>query len=149
MKKVKKEQIQELSIFNKILYLFIVIIIFGFAFVVLVNKQQNSTLADINSVFKIKTEYNKRLVAQDMDTIYSKYYVVYFYDNMYELHSFNYYETVSQFDLEFNRLLDNIVDYNRKENMIRCYDLKGIGNYQYVKDNLTTIVGVNNLKIYE
>ena len=149
MKNKKKEQQGELSNFNKVLYLFIVVIVFGFAFVVLVNKQHNSSLADINGSFNVRTEYNKRLVAQDMNTIYPKYYVAYFYDGMYEIHSFNYYNTVSQYDLEFNRLLSDIVDYNRKESMIRTYDLKGVGTYEYVKENFESIVGVNNLKIYE
>lgn len=148
MKNKNKEKEEELSSFNKVLYLFIVVIIFGFAFAILINKQQNSTLADISGAFNVKTINNRILVSQDMNSIYPKYYVAYFYDDVYEIHTYNYYNTVSQFDLEFNRLLDKIIDYNRKDNMIRTYDLRGVGTFKYVKDNLESIVGVNNLMIY-
>lgn len=140
-----------LNTFNKVLCLFIVVIAFSFAFVVLVKKQQGNNLGDMafNSSFSGKTIYNKEILARDMEAIYPRYFSVYTLNNSYNIQCVNYYETESQFDLEFSRLIDSIIDYNRKEKMIRYTVSEGYLPYDEVKDNLARIVGVNNLKIYE
>lgn len=133
----------------KLLYLFIVIIVFTIAFLLLINKQKEETLADtIESNFNIKKETGKVIVARDMYSIYPKYYVIYFNNNAYSFYVYNYYDTVSQYNLEFNRLIDKIVDYNIKDKMIRYLDSRGYGAYNEVLNNLSSITNCKELKIY-
>ena len=141
---------KELNIFNKTLYVFIVAITFTFAFTILIKKQQGNNLADIaNDSLNVRSVYGKTLVAKDMDMIYPKYYVAYFDGNDYLIHSFNYYNTESQYDLEFQRLLYSIVDYNKDDNLIRCELNRGVGSYDYVKNNFNDIVNAKNLTFVE
>ena len=133
----------------KILYLFIVIIIFTLAFLLLINKQKEEMLADsIESNFNVKPEIGKVIVARDMYAIYPKYYVVFIDNNRYALYVYNYYDTVSQYNLEFNRLIDKIVDYSMKDKMIRYLDSRGYGTYNEVLNNLSIITECTKLKIY-
>ena len=146
----KNNSNKELNVFNKTLYVFIVTIIFTLAFTLLIKKQQGDNLGDItNTSFNVKSVYGKTLVAKDLDMIYPKYYVAYFDGNDYIIHTFNYYNTESQYDLEFQRLLYSIVDYNHNDNMIRCELTRGIGNYDYVKNIFKDIVNANNLTFLE
>ena len=134
----------------KYLCLFIVIIAFTFAFVLLINKQNDEkNLADtIDSDFNVKPQVSKVIVARDMHAIYPKYYVIYVNSNYYSLYVYNYYDTISQYNLEFNRLIDKIVDYNIKDKMIRYLDSKGYGTYSELLNNLENIIGCKDLKIY-
>ena len=144
MKKIKKNNKS-----FKILYLFVVIIIFTLAFVLLVNRQNEKKLADsIESNFNIKPEVGKVIVARDMHAIYPKYYVIFIDNNRYSLYVYNYYDTVSQYNLEFNRLIDKIVDYSMKDKMIRYLDSRGYGTYNEVLNNLSIITECTKLKIY-
>ena len=134
---------------TKYLCLFIVVIAFTFAFMLLINKQNNSYMNDINEGgFNITPEVGKVIVAKDMDAIYPKYYVVYVNDDNYSIYVYNYYETISQYELEYSRLIDKIVDYNEKDRMIRYMFDRGYGTYNEVLSNLSMIVDSNNLKIY-
>lgn len=137
--------------FRKGLYLLAVIIVFSLAFVVLIKKQYgDKRLGDVvSNEFNVKTVYGKQIVAQDMDSIYSKYYVAYIYDGGYIIHTFNYYNTSSQYELEFNRLIDSIVDYNAKENMIRCFHSSGYLSYDFVKANFGDLINKSNIRIVE
>lgn len=130
--------------------LFIVIIVFTLAFVLLINKQrEDEYLADImENNLNVKPEVGKIIVARDMHAIYPKYYVIFIDNNHYSLYVYNYYETVSQYNLEFNRLIDKIVDYNIKEKMIRYLDHRGYGTYYEVINNLSSITECRELKIY-
>ena len=144
MKKIKKNNKS-----FKILYLFVVIIIFTLAFVLLVNRQNEKKLADsIESSFNIKPEVGKVIVARDMHAIYPKYYVIFIDNNRYSLYVYNYYDTVSQYNLEFNRLIDKIVDYSMKDKMIRYLDSRGYGTYNEILNNLSIITECIELKIY-
>ena len=87
-------------------------------------------------------------MARDSSAIYPKYYVVYVSGNEYTAYVYNYYDTVSQYTLEFNRLLDKIVDYNEKDKMIRYLYDRGYGTYNEVLNNLEMLVDSSNLKIY-
>ena len=135
---------------TKLLCLFIVIIAFTLAFVLLINKQQQDVYyANMkNNTFSVKPEYGKTIVAKDLKAIYPKYYVVYINDDEFSLYVFNYYETTSQYNLEFNRLIDKIVDYNAKDKMIRYLHSRGYGSYDEVLSNLSTLVESDNLLIY-
>ena len=127
-------------------------ILFVFIFIILVGKQQDNKLADItDSPFNMTTIEGSQLVARDLDAIYPKYYVVFFdnTDNTYIIHCFNYYETSSQYDLEFNRLLSSIVDYDYEKNMIRYIVSKGYGDFYTVRDDLPFLTNSLNLKIYD
>lgn len=134
----------------KYLSLFIVIITFTFAFMLLINKQNsNSYMNDINEGgFNITPEVGKVIVARDMNAIYPKYFVVYTNTDNYSIYVYNYYDTISQYELEFNRLIDKIVDYNEKDKMIRYIYDRGYGTYNEVLNNLSMLVDCNNLKIY-
>ena len=126
-------------------------ILFIFAFIILIDKQEEEKLGDIRSgYFNITSIPNKRMVARDMEAIYPRYYVVYFDNNDYSyiIHSFNYYETESQYELEFNRLKDKIAYYNKDELMIRYVYKKGFANYNEMLEDLKDITGSNNLEIY-
>ena len=149
-KETKKREVNKQSNGTKFLCLFIVIIAFALAFVMLINKQKNNALyGNMNgNSFSVKPEYGKTIVAKDLNAIYPKYYVVYVSDNEYSLYVFNYYETVSQYNLEFNRLIDKIVDYNAKDKMIRYLQGEGYGTYSEVLNNLSTLVESDNLLIY-
>ena len=83
-----------------------------------------------------------------MHAIYPKYYVVYVNDNHYSLYVYNYYETVSQYNLEYNRLIDKIVDYNIKDKMIRYIASNGYGTYNEILNNLQELTECNDLMIY-
>lgn len=135
---------------KKLMCLFIVIIVFTLAFVLLINKQrEDEYLADImENNLNVKPEVGKIIVARDMHAIYPKYYVIFIDNNHYSLYVYNYYETVSQYNLEFNRLIDKIVDYNIKEKTIRYLDHRGYGTYYEVINNLSSITECRELKIY-
>ena len=58
-----------------------IIILFMFAFIILIGKQQEreNILADIvDNEFYLRTIPSKQLVVKDLDAIYPRYYVVYF-----------------------------------------------------------------------
>ena len=85
-----------------------------------------------------------------MDSIYKRYFVIYLdnTDNTYIVHSFNYYNTQSQYELDFHRLKETIVDYNINEYYIRNFYKEGMGTYQEVFRNLENITNLRNIKIY-
>ena len=135
----------------KYLSVFIVVIAFALAFGLLINHQQNNNLnlADAsNNNFTVMPEEGKVIVAKDLEAIYPKYYVIYFDDDMYSVYVYNYYETVSQYNLEFNRLIDKIVDYNKNKKMIRYLLGRSYGTYDEVIGNLSIILECDNLKVY-
>jgi hypothetical protein len=134
---------------TKYLCLFVIVIAFTFAFMLLIDKQNNNYMNDIHDGgFSVTPEVGKVIVARDMDAIYPKYYVVYTTDDSYSIYVYNYYETVSQYELEYNRLIDSIVDYNEKDRMIRYLYDRGYGTYNEVLNNLSMLVNSSNLKIY-
>ncbi len=135
---------------TKYLCLFIVVIAFTLAFTLLINKEKNSSyMNDINeNNLGVTPQVGKVIVARDMGAIYPKYYVVYINDDEYSLYVYNYYDTTSQYNLEYNRLINKIVDYNAKEKMIRYLHSKGYGTYVDVLDSLSTLVESDNLLIY-
>ncbi len=135
---------------NKFLSLLIVVVCFAIAFVILIKAQQQDTYNNKmkGDNFSIQPEYGKVLVAKDNSAIYPKYYVAYFNEDEYSIYVYNYYETVSQYELELNRLLDSVVDYNSNDKMIRYLHSRGYGSYQSVVDNLTYIVDCEDLLIY-
>lgn len=145
-----KKEVKKQSSGTKFLCLFIVIIAFTLAFVFLINKQQLDVYyANVNgNKFSVKPEEGKTIVAKDLKAIYPKYYVAYIYDDEYSLYVYNYYETTSQYNLEFNRLIDKIVDYDAKNKMIRYLQSRGNGTYSDVLSNLSTLVESDNLLIY-
>ena len=98
--------------------------------------------------FSIKPEEGKIIVARDMRAIYPKYYVARVDDDEFSIYVYNYYETTSQYELEYNRLIDNIVDYNIKDKMIRYLFGRGYSTYDELLNNLSTIVECKNLRIY-
>ncbi len=129
-----------------------IIILFIFAFIILINKQkENNNLADIiDNKFYTRTVLNKQIVVRDLSAIYPKYFVFYFdnTDNTYFVHSFNYYQTDSQYELEFYNHLKNIIDYNYSDYMIRYFYDNGIGNYNSVIDEIGIIINSDNYIIY-
>lgn len=134
---------------TRYLCMFLVVIAFTFAFMLLINKQNNNYMNDINDGgFNVTPEVGKVIVARDMDAIYPRYFVVYTDEDIYTIYVYNYYDTVSQYELEYSRLIDDIVDYNEKDKMIRYLFDRGYGTYNEVLNNLSVLVGVNNLKIY-
>ena len=135
---------------NKLVYLLIVIVAFTIAFIILINRQNKDTyyLNTTDNSFNIKSKYGETIVARDGDAIYPKYYVAYINDNHYSIYVYNYYDTASQYELEFNRLLDQIVDYNADERMIRYLDSDGYATYNEVRSNLAILTGCDNLEIY-
>lgn len=149
--RVEQPQVKEVKGMNnstKYLCLLLVIVVFVAAFTLLINKQ-NNYMNDINEGgFNITPEVGKVIVARDMNAIYPKYYVVYTNENDYSIYVYNYYETVSQYELEYNRLIDSIVDYNEKDKMIRYIYDRGYGTYNEVLNNLSMLVDSTNLKIY-
>lgn len=146
MKKNSKKQGRS----NKFLYLLIVIVAFTLAFIVLINRQNKDTyyLNMTESNFSVTPKEGETIVARDGKAIYPKYYVVYVNNDEYSIYVFNYYETVSQYNLEFNRLLDSIVDYNAKDKMIRYLHSRGYGTYLEVLNNLSSLVDCDNLMFY-
>ena len=115
----------------------------------LINKQNNSYMNDItDGGFNIKPVEGEIIVARDLNAIYPKYYVAYTHDDNFAVYVYNYYETVSQYELEYNRLIDSIVDYNEKDKMIRYILYRGYGTYEEVLNNLSIIVESSNIKIY-
>ena len=143
----KKEEKQKDSSM-KYLCLFIVIIAFSFAFVLLINKQKDGSYLNDEAAFNVKPKEGEVIVARDMNAIYPKYFVVYTSDDSYSIYVYNYYETISQYELEYSRLIDDIVDYNEKDRMIRYIYDRGYGTYEEVLDNLSMLVNCDNLKIY-
>ncbi len=134
---------------TKYLCLFIVVIAFTFAFALLINKQKNdSYMNDMNDSFGVTPEVGKTIVARDMNAVYPKYYVVNVDGENYTIYIYNYYETTSQYELEYNRLIDKIVDYNAKDKMIRYLYGRGYGTYNEILNNLSQLVDSSNLKIY-
>ncbi len=129
-----------------------IIILFVFAFIILIDKQneRNLNLGDVASKFTVTKVVNQRMVIQDLECIYPKYYVIYFdnTDNTYIIHSFNYYQNKEQYDLEFNRLRKYIVDYNYEDYTIRYVYKKGYGNYDDLLANIYDVIEGDNLKIY-
>ena len=134
---------------TRYLCLFVVVIAFTFAFMLLINKQNSDYMNDINDGgFNVTPEVGKTIVARDMNAIYPKYYVVYISEDTYSIYVYNYYDTVSQYELEYNRLINDIVDYNAKDKMIRYLYDRGYGTYNEVLNNLSVLVDADNLKIY-
>jgi hypothetical protein len=130
--------------------MFVVVITFTLAFALLINKQKgDSYLNDMKeNNIGVTPEVGKTIVAKDMEAIYPKYYVVYINGDSYSIYVYNYYETISQYNLEYNRLIDSIVDYNAKDKMIRYIHSSGFGTYDEVLNNLSTLVESNDLRIY-
>jgi len=135
---------------TKYLCLFVVVIAFTLAFALLINKQNgNSDMYDIEGKgFNVKPEAGKVIVARDMGAIYPKYFVAYVDLDEFSIYVYNYYETSSQYELEYNRLIDDIVDYNAKEKMIRYLFGRGYSTYDELLANLSSITNCNNLRIY-
>ena len=128
-----------------------IIILFIFAFIILIDKQQDNNLGDINDNYlQYKSIAEKQIVVRDLNAIYPKYFVFYLdnTDNTYIVHSFNYYQTDSQYELEFNNHIKYIVDYNYSEYMIRYVYDKGYGNYDYLISEISRIIDSDNYKIY-
>ncbi len=145
MEKVKKK---EEKIFNKVLYLFIVVVGFSFAFVLLINKQQDNNYGDVrNNYFNERTIMGKQIVARDKNSIYPRYYMALFMGNEYVVHVINYYETESQYNLDFSRDTFTILDYDRSKKMIRNAVTKGKGIFTDVLNELDNIIGVDGLEI--
>lgn len=137
---------------KKIISLLAVFIVFVGAFVLLINKNKEENLADIGEQipFNVQTIKGKQLVARDMNSSYPKFYVVYFgFDDEFDIHVYNFYNSFAEYHSEFNALMDNVLDYNAKEKMIRILYTKGVGEYEKVKNNLGEIVESDNLRIYE
>jgi len=148
-KQVKKVPEKKNESSTKYLYLFIVIVVFSFAFGLLINKQNDNYLNDLKeNNLGVTPELGKVIVARDMNAIYPKYYVIYTDDNEYSIYVYNYYETSSQYELEYNRLISDIVDYNAKDKMIRYIYDRGYGTYNEVLNNLSALVNSDNLYIY-
>ena len=147
-KKSKKQNNQNQG--TKFLCMFIVVIAFALAFAMLINKQKGDAyLNDLKeNNIGVTPEVGKTIVAKDMSAIYPKYFVVYINDDSYSIYVYNYYETISQYNLEYNRLINSIVDYNAKDKMIRYIHSRGYGTYDEVLNNLSTLVECNDLKIY-
>ena len=136
---------------KKIITTILSIIIFIIAFILLINKN-TSNQGDIKETsFNITPEYQKRIVLEDMDSIYKRYFVIYLdnTDNTYIVHSFNYYNTQSQYELEFHRLKEKILDYNINEYYIRYVYSDGFGSYNDVLNNLENITDSRNIKVYD
>ena len=136
---------------KKIITVLLSIIIFIISFILLINKN-TSNQGDIKETsFNITPEYKERIVLEDMDSIYKRYFVIYLdnTDNTYIVHSFNYYNTQSQYELEFHRLKEKILDYNINEYYIRYIYNEGIGSYSDVLNNLENITNSRNIKIYD
>ena len=134
----------------KFLCLVIVIMAFGLAFGLLIKKQfDNSYLNDVSAnKLNVIPEVGKTIVAKDNNAIYPKYYVVNISGDAYSIYVYNYYDTISQYELEFNRLINSIVDYNSKNKMIRYIHSRGYGTYYEILSNLPILVECDNLKIY-
>ena len=148
-RQVKKVPEKKNESSTKYLYLFIVIVVFSFAFGLLINKQNDNYLNDLKeNNLGVTPELGKVIVARDMNAIYPKYYVIYTDDNEYSIYVYNYYETSSQYELEYNRLKNEIVDYNVRDKMIRYLYDRGYGTYNEVINNLPMIVDSDNLRIY-
>lgn len=126
------------------------IIAFVVVFTLLTNKHTTAYGDIIDISFNYQTIEGKQLVVRDKSAINPKFYVLFFNlkDNTYLVHEFNYYETGSQYDLEYHRLFDNILDYNINDNMLRINLGQGYGNYNNVKNNIASILNITNYEIY-
>lgn len=133
---------------SRYLYLLLVLVLFFAAFILLIDRQTNYMNDITDGGFNVKPEVGKVIVARDMNAIYPKYYVVYTNADNYSIYVYNYYETISQYELEYNRLAETIVDYNEKDKMIRYIYDRGYGTYNEVLNNLSMLVDSDNLKIY-
>ena len=149
-KEIKKVETKKQDNSMKYLGLFIIIVVFAFSFAMLIDKQQkDSYMNDLNeNGFNVKPQLGKVIVSRDMTAIYPKYYVVYVNEDEYSIYVYNYYETTSQYELEYARLINDIVDYNAKDKMIRYLFGKGYGTYNEVLSNLSVLVDCDNLRIY-
>ncbi len=128
-----------------------VFILFAFTFIILISKQNEGRHGDVySSLFNVTPIINERMVAKDLNAIYPRYFVVYFdnTDNTYIMHTFNYYQNKNQYDLEFNRLSETIVDYDYENYMIRTIYQKGYGSYNDLLKEIYTIVDTNNLQVF-
>ena len=145
----KKKVDKNVEKIQKLFYLGAVVIVFVMAFMLLIKKNQNDNLADVvMDNFNVKTITGKQLVVKDLNYTYPKYYVIYFGpSDSFDVHAFNYYQNKGQYESEFKSLFNNIIDYNNNKKMIRVLYTRGIGSYQKVLDNLTTILNSNNLKV--
>ena len=129
------------------------IILFIFAFIILVDKQRENeeTLGDIldNGDYFRSVPY-KKIVVRDMEAIYPRYYVFFLdnTDNTYVVHSFNYYQTDSQYELELNNHLKYVVDYDYSDYMVRYVFSKGEGKYNELFEEIGSIIDSDNYRIY-
>ena len=99
-KQIQKVQSNQQDNSTKYLCLFVVVIAFTFAFMLLINKQNNSYMNDIHDGgFNVLPQEGEVIVARDMEAIYPKYYVVYTSEDNYTIYVYNYYETISQYEL--------------------------------------------------
>ena len=147
-----KKKVNKKKSSTKVFCLFVVVVAFTFAFVLLINaqKRENGYENGSESGFNIKPEEGKVIVAKNLDAVYSMYYVVYVNDDEFSIYVFNYYQTVDQYNMDYNREMENdrIVDYNPKDKMIRYLHSKGYGTYDEVLKNLSALVECDNLLIY-
>lgn len=129
-----------------------IIILFIFAFIILVDKQQNKEeiLGDILDNSSFRTIPSKQIAVRDLSAIYPRYYVFYFdtTDNTFIVHSFNYYQTDSQYELEFSNHLKYIVDYDYSDYMIRYVYKNGVGNYADMFEEISSIIDSDNYQVY-
>ena len=151
---MRKKKVNNSKKGNFAIYLGIVLI-FVAAFIFLIDMQNrnndDNVLADVvDGHDTLRTIEGRQIVVRDLKAIYPKYFVIYIdsTDNTYIVHSFNYYQTVSQYELEYNNHLNSIVDYNYNEYMIRYVYGKGEGTYNQILDTLSFIIGTDNYKIY-
>ena len=129
-----------------------IIILFVFAFIILIDKQRDNEeiLGDIADSGYFRSIPSKQIAVRDLSAIYPRYYVFYFdnTDNTYIVHSFNYYQTDSQYELELYNHLKYVVDYNYEYYMIRYVYGKGQGNYNDMFEEISSIIDSNNYQIY-
>lgn len=147
---MRTDEFQSNNLF-KIVGLVVMVILFVMAFILLINKH-TANLGDVIDVpFSYETIKGKVLVVKDQDAIYPRFFVVFFDEanEHYIIHNFNYYETESQFDLDYHRYLNSVIDYNMNKNILRIKYYDGIGSYSYVKDNINRILELENVYVYE
>lgn len=147
---MKTDEINGSKNVYKFIGFFAITLSFVLVFVLLLNKHTDNLGDKLESSFNYETIPLKQLVARNTDSIYPQYFVAFFAkDGSFIVHNFNYYETNSQYDLEYNRLFDKVIDYNPNQNMLRIKYYEGAGNYNEVKNNFGRIIGVDSLEIYE
>ena len=148
---MKNRKVKNVQVGNFTIYLGI-ILVFISAFIILIDRHYNNEyLADVvNNEFIYRTIPGKQIVVRDMNAIYPKYFIIYFdnTDNTYIAHVMHYYQTDSQYELEYYNNLDSIIDYNYDDYMIRCLYKKGHGTYQDVLEELSFLINSDNYKLY-